>query len=114
MSTAAASSARTTRNAPMIRGRQGEGAAARPQSCSGRLGKLRPTVTATTALRPCPQRNPPRPSPATMADPVAEIPPAPAKDDASFWRIVAQSLKGEHYDYTSASLNRAVLLLAVP
>jgi putative MATE family efflux protein len=32
----------------------------------------------------------------------------------SFWRVVAQALKGEHHDYTTASLNRAVLLLAVP
>ncbi|MFL6618266.1 MAG: MATE family efflux transporter [Povalibacter sp.] len=31
-----------------------------------------------------------------------------------FWRIVAQALRGEQYDYTSHSLNRAVLLLAVP
>jgi putative MATE family efflux protein len=34
--------------------------------------------------------------------------------DASFWRIVLQALKGEQVDYTSESLNRAVLLLAVP
>jgi putative MATE family efflux protein len=34
--------------------------------------------------------------------------------DASFWRIVRQSLRGEHHDYTTGSLNRAVLLLAVP
>jgi putative MATE family efflux protein len=32
----------------------------------------------------------------------------------SFWRTVRQALKGEHLDYTSVSLNRAVLLLAVP
>lgn len=31
-----------------------------------------------------------------------------------FWRIVLQALKGQQYDYTSVSLNRAVLLLAVP
>ena len=32
----------------------------------------------------------------------------------SFWRTVRQALKGEHLDYTSVTLNRAVLLLAVP
>ncbi|MGC4015226.1 MAG: MATE family efflux transporter [Luteolibacter sp.] len=32
----------------------------------------------------------------------------------SFWRSVGQSLKGEHHDYTSEPLGRAVLLLAVP
>ncbi|HEX7013304.1 MAG TPA: MATE family efflux transporter [Steroidobacteraceae bacterium] len=33
---------------------------------------------------------------------------------ATFWGLVVQSLKGEQHDYTSESLNRAVLLLAVP
>src|SRR4029434_2148013 len=33
---------------------------------------------------------------------------------SSFWRIVAQALRGEHHDYTSERLNRAVILLAVP
>ncbi len=32
----------------------------------------------------------------------------------SFWRDVAHALKGEQHDYTAESLNRAVLLLAVP
>ena len=32
----------------------------------------------------------------------------------SFWRVVLQALKGEHHDYTTETLNRAVLLLAVP
>lgn len=32
----------------------------------------------------------------------------------SFWRLVLLSLKGAHHDYTAGSLNRAVLLLAVP
>lgn len=36
-------------------------------------------------------------------------PPAP-----SFWRGVAQALRGEQHDYTSLPLDRAVLLLAVP
>ena len=39
---------------------------------------------------------------------------AVAQPHFSFWRIVLQALKGEQYDYTSESLNRAVLLLAVP
>src|SRR5688572_11603943 len=32
----------------------------------------------------------------------------------SFWSAVAQSLRGENHDYTTETLNRAVLLLAVP
>jgi putative MATE family efflux protein len=39
---------------------------------------------------------------------------AAAGENSSFWRIVVQALKGEHYDYTTQPLNRAVLLLAVP
>lgn len=37
-----------------------------------------------------------------------------APSDAGFWRIVWLALQGRNYDYTSESLNRAVLLLAVP
>jgi putative MATE family efflux protein len=37
----------------------------------------------------------------------------PAAPD-TFWRVVLQALKGEQHDYTAESLNRAVLLLAVP
>lgn len=40
--------------------------------------------------------------------------PTPAEAHPGFWRIVAQALRGQQYDYTSESLNRAVLLLAVP
>ncbi|HWB05672.1 MAG TPA: MATE family efflux transporter [Verrucomicrobiales bacterium] len=44
--------------------------------------------------------------------PAAEItPPVPP---ASFWHSVRQALRGEHHDYTSLKLHRAVLLLAVP
>lgn len=32
----------------------------------------------------------------------------------SLWRVILSSLKGEHHDFTSAPLNRAVLLLAIP
>src|SRR5688500_12526935 len=35
-------------------------------------------------------------------------------DDQSFWRGVLHALKVENHDYTAESLNRAVLLLAVP
>ena len=49
------------------------------------------------------------------SDPIPSSPPATdEKAAASFWRIVLQALKGEHHDYTAESLNRAVLLLAVP
>ena len=34
--------------------------------------------------------------------------------DTSLWRVILQALKGEHHDYTSVGLNRAVVLLAVP
>jgi len=43
--------------------------------------------------------------------PLAEASAAPP---ASLWRCIVQSLKGEEHDYTSETLNRAVLLLAVP
>lgn len=33
---------------------------------------------------------------------------------ANIWRIVVQSLKGEEMDYTSGSINKAVVLLAIP
>src|SRR6266478_1772954 len=48
-------------------------------------------------------------------DSAVSSPPTPAsRGITSFWRIVLQALKGEDYDYTAESLNRAVLLLAVP
>lgn len=40
-----------------------------------------------------------------------EHPTPPAE---TFWRSVAQSLRGEEHDYTALPLNRAVILLAVP
>src|SRR6187402_641179 len=43
----------------------------------------------------------------------AEIP-GSAVGPVSFWRSVAQALRGEQHDYTSERLNRAVILLAVP
>lgn len=41
--------------------------------------------------------------------PASSSPPA-----QSFWRSVAQALRGEHHDYTALPLKRAVLLLSVP
>lgn len=49
-----------------------------------------------------------------MSAPSPATPPAPSAEHTSFWRVVRQALKGEHHDYTSETLNRAVLLLAVP
>ncbi|MDQ3625253.1 MAG: MATE family efflux transporter [Verrucomicrobiota bacterium] len=50
-----------------------------------------------------------------MADPATGTEPsATPPQTGSFWKVVAQSLRGEHHDYTSERLNRAVLLLAVP
>src|SRR5688572_27612798 len=43
----------------------------------------------------------------------AAVPAAPA-GPRRFWRHVAGSLRGEHYDHTQGSLHRAILLLAVP
>lgn len=48
-----------------------------------------------------------------MTAPAAQPPSSPA-DKTSLWQVIRQSLKGEHHDYTSETLNRAVLLLAVP
>jgi putative MATE family efflux protein len=39
---------------------------------------------------------------------------AASSEPVSFWRSVGQSLRGEHRDYTSVRMERAVLLLAVP
>ncbi len=47
----------------------------------------------------------------TPTDLAASPPPA---EDLRFWHGVRDALKGAHHDYTSAPLNRAVLLLAVP
>ena len=41
-------------------------------------------------------------------------PAAAAAEPRSFWRHVAGTLRGEHYDYTKGSLHKAILLLAVP
>jgi putative MATE family efflux protein len=49
-----------------------------------------------------------------MSEPGSTAPPPAAPDGLSFWRIVLLSLKGAHHDYTAESLNRAVLLLAIP
>lgn len=38
----------------------------------------------------------------------------PPPPPLSFWKGVAQALRGEHHDYTTLPLNRAVLLLSVP
>lgn len=48
-----------------------------------------------------------------MPSPAAESS-DPARSRISFWSDVAHALKGEQHDYTAGSLNRAVLLLAVP
>lgn len=46
--------------------------------------------------------------------PAAESHAFAAQPHLSFWQVVRLSLKGQHLDYTSVPLNRAVLLLAVP
>ncbi len=47
-----------------------------------------------------------------MTAPAAQSPASAGK--VSFWRNVRQALSGEQFDYTTGSLNRAVLLLAIP
>src|SRR5215217_8079556 len=46
--------------------------------------------------------------------PALSLPAAATAPAPTFWKNVAQALKGEHHDYTALPLNRAVLLLAVP
>ena len=48
-----------------------------------------------------------------MSSPAAESNDRP-QASTSFWSDVAHALKGEQHDYTRESLNRAILLLAVP
>ena len=48
-----------------------------------------------------------------MSSPAAESDDRPPAS-TSFWRDVAHALKGEQHDYTKETLNRAILLLAVP
>ena len=46
--------------------------------------------------------------------PAADVHAAAGPPNLSFWQVVRLSLKGQHLDYTTVPLNRAVLLLAVP
>src|SRR5262245_37139317 len=48
-----------------------------------------------------------------MSSPAAESNDRP-RASTSFWSDVAHALKGEQHDYTKETLNRAILLLAVP
>ena len=45
---------------------------------------------------------------------MSEAAPTETTSPRGFWRHVAQSLRGEHHDYTAGSLGTAILLLAVP
>jgi putative MATE family efflux protein len=40
--------------------------------------------------------------------------PPPIEGDRGFWSSVREALKGSHQDFTTGSLNRAILLLAIP
>jgi putative MATE family efflux protein len=40
--------------------------------------------------------------------------PTTLPERGSFWELIRQALRGEHHDYTSLGLNRAVIFLAVP
>lgn len=48
----------------------------------------------------------------TLPDSAASV--APAGPARSLWRIVVATLRGEQHDYTKGSLQRAILLLAIP
>src|SRR5262247_2824160 len=41
-------------------------------------------------------------------------PPAPPSPPPSFWASIREALRGSHQDFTAGSLNRAILLLAIP
>jgi len=41
-------------------------------------------------------------------------PPSPNLPQAGFWSSIREALRGSHQDYTAGSLNRAILLLAIP
>jgi putative MATE family efflux protein len=49
-----------------------------------------------------------------MSSPAIAPPQGVNPAPASFWRIVLASLKGQEFDYTTETLNRSLLLLAVP
>lgn len=49
-----------------------------------------------------------------MPTPVSTESSGAGKPQESFWQVVRQALRGEQHDYTAETLNRAVLLLAVP
>ncbi len=40
--------------------------------------------------------------------------PVESQPERSFWSSVREALRGSHQDYTSGSLNRSILLLAIP
>src|SRR3974390_35854 len=51
-----------------------------------------------------------------MQDDMDVIPTLPQEMNAtpSFWASIREALRGSHQDYTQGSLNRAILLLAIP
>src|SRR3954447_26531493 len=46
--------------------------------------------------------------------PVSSLDDPKASSSVSFWRLVVAAIRGEHRDYTTETLNRAVVLLAIP
>ena len=40
--------------------------------------------------------------------------PAQPESQRGFWASVREALRGSHQDYTAGSLNRSILLLAIP
>src|SRR5262249_36647032 len=47
--------------------------------------------------------------PPSMDAPLRELP-----TDRGFWRVLRAALGGAHFDYTAGSLDRAIVMLAVP
>lgn len=45
---------------------------------------------------------------------ISQNPSATAPPEQSFWHSVREALRGSHQDFTAGSLNRAILLLAIP
>jgi MATE family, multidrug efflux pump len=46
--------------------------------------------------------------------PVSSLDDTSESSSVSFWRVIIAAIRGEHRDYTTETLNRAVVLLAIP
>src|ERR1700742_4862753 len=77
-------------------------------NCSAVERAAKASIECATFAFPLPAAAPP-----PMSSPASESTDSP-RASTSFWSDVAHALKGEQHDYTKETLNRAILLLAVP